>query len=83
MKPEKGQIASMKIHITFKPDWEYVKGLGDLNECNGVMIDGKYVYLVTDEYPYVGRCLMGEFKEERPPHGPRPPHRRRGDRRGM
>jgi hypothetical protein len=66
---------------TFLPDWEYIKGLGDLDECNGIMKDGKYMYLVTDEYPYIGRCLMGEYEEERRPRGPRPSRGRRGDRR--
>jgi hypothetical protein len=49
---------------TFVSDWEFVKGQGDLDECNGINVDGKYMYLVTDSYPYVGRCLMGQFKEE-------------------
>lgn len=66
---------------TFKPDWEYVKGLGDLDECNGIMLDGNYFYVVTDDYPFVGRCLKGEFEEQRRPRGPRPPRGRRGDRR--
>lgn len=56
---------------TFVSDWEYVKGLGDLDECNGKVVNGKYMYFVTDTYPYAGRCLMGEFKEERP-KGPPP-----------
>lgn len=72
---------------TFVSDWEYVKGLGQLDECNGIEIDGQYAYFVTAEYPYIGRCLKGEFKEKRPkgpppggrhPHGHgggRPPHR--------
>lgn len=70
---------------TFVSDWEYQKGLGDLDECNGIEINGKYMYFVTETYPYVGRCLMGEFTEERPKgpppgahhHGPpnHPPHR--------
>ncbi|KAA3623610.1 MAG: YHYH protein [Flavobacterium sp.] len=55
---------------TFVSDWEYVEGLGDLDACNGTVIDGTYAYIVTDTYPYVGRCLMGEFEEER--HGPPP-----------
>jgi len=55
---------------TFVSDWEYVEGLGDLDACNGIEIDGTYAYIVTDTYPYVGRCLMGEFEEER--HGPPP-----------
>ena len=55
---------------TFVSDWEYVDGLGDLDACNGTEINGTYAYLVTDTYPYVSRCLMGEFEEER--HGPPP-----------
>ena len=62
---------------TFVSDWEFVKGLGDLDECNGKIVDGKYMYFVTDSYPYSGRCLMGEYKEDRPkgppPGGGRPP----------
>ncbi len=67
---------------TFKPDWEYIAGLGDLDECNGITVDGVYFYLVTDDYPFIGRCLMGEFEEEKHPRGPRPPRGRRGERRG-
>ena len=36
----------------------------------------QYIYLVTDDYPYIGRCLMGEYEEPRrmgPPPGGRPP----------
>lgn len=47
---------------TYGSDYEYVEGLGDLDECNGVTIAGNYLYLVTDEFPYVGRCLMGDFE---------------------
>ncbi|MEO9893890.1 YHYH protein [Aurantibacter sp.] len=57
---------------SFGSDFEYVEGLGDLDECNGITIDGKYMYLVTNEFPYVGRCLMGEFAAEQ--HGGPPPH---------
>jgi hypothetical protein len=56
---------------TFVSDWEYVKGLGTLDECNGTTINGQYVYMATLTYPYIGRCLMGEFTEERP-KGPPP-----------
>jgi hypothetical protein len=56
---------------TFVSDWEYVKGLGDLDECNGKEVNGKYMYFVTDTYPYSGRCLMGEYTEQRP-KGPPP-----------
>jgi hypothetical protein len=56
---------------TFVSDWEYVKGLGDLDECNGINVSGKYMYVLTDAYPYSGRCLMGEYTEQRP-KGPPP-----------
>ncbi|MEM9546605.1 MAG: YHYH protein [Bacteroidota bacterium] len=46
---------------TYVLDWEYVAGLGDLDECNGATINGQYMYLVTDDYPYIGRCLKGVF----------------------
>ncbi len=62
---------------TFVSDWTYVEGLGQLDECNGIEIDGEYRYFITDEYPYVSRCLKGDFKENHPP-GPPPgqhPHR--------
>lgn len=55
---------------TYTSDFEYVVGSGDLDECNGITINGKYIYLVTNEFPYVSRCLMGDFKEERRPNGP-------------
>lgn len=54
---------------TFVSDWEYVKGLGDLDECNGIKVEGKYMYMVTDTYPYAGRCLMGLFAAEQRPGG--------------
>lgn len=49
---------------TYGSDFEYVPGSGDLDECNGITIEGKYMYLVTNDFPYVSRCLMGEFEEE-------------------
>lgn len=48
---------------TYTSDFEFVEGYGDLDECNGITIDGEYMYLVTNAFPYVSRCLMGEFKE--------------------
>jgi len=63
-------IENSKPDGTFVSDWEYVEGLGNLDECNGTEINGTYAYLVTDTYPYVPRCLMGEFEEEQ--HGPPP-----------
>jgi hypothetical protein len=57
---------------TYGSDYEYVANSGDLDECNGITVKGKYMYLVTKDFPYVGRCLMGEIdnKEQKgPPNG--------------
>jgi hypothetical protein len=51
-------------------DYEYVSGSGDLDECNGVArnitlptVQGgrtySYFYVVTDDFPQIGRCLSG------------------------
>jgi hypothetical protein len=45
---------------TYTSDWVYDPASGDLDECNGITIDGQYAYIVTDAYPYVARCLNGE-----------------------
>lgn len=51
---------------TFRQDWEYVEGTGDLDECNGrvgVTPDfpaGIYHYFATDSYPFLQRCVKGE-----------------------
>ena len=50
---------------TFKQDYEYVVGLGDLDECNGrtgvtpEFPAGVYHYFATDSYPYLQRCIKG------------------------
>lgn len=44
---------------TFVDDWEYVAGSGDLDQCNGMMQDGVYGYVVTEGYPHVMACFMG------------------------
>lgn len=62
---------------SLKSDWEYNESYGQLDECNGVTVDGQYIYLITDEYPFVPRCLMGSFTESAPggagPGGQGPP----------
>jgi hypothetical protein len=50
---------------TFTQDYEYVAGLGDLDECNGrngvtpEFPGGIYHYYITDTYPYIQRCVKG------------------------
>lgn len=50
---------------TFNEDYEFVAGLGTLDECNGAMTvstefpSGTYAYFLTDDYPVVPRCFAG------------------------
>ncbi len=50
---------------TFVQDYEYVKGLGDLDACNGRFgitpeyPEGIYHYFITEDYPFVPRCFRG------------------------
>lgn len=51
----------------FTQDYEYVEGLGDLDQCNGrfgvtpEFSKGIYYYVVTDDFPFFTRCLKGEI----------------------
>jgi YHYH protein len=40
-------------------DYEYIAGSGDLDECNGMTVNGLYRYHVTDTFPYILNCLRG------------------------
>lgn len=50
---------------TFTNDYEYVAGLGDLDECNGRLVrtpdfpDGTYAYFLSQTWPVVPRCYKG------------------------
>lgn len=50
---------------TYTQDYEFVKGSGDLDECNGrfgvtpEFPAGTYYYVITGEFPYVTRALRG------------------------
>lgn len=64
---------------TFVQDYEYVAGLGDLDECNGRLSktpdypQGVYHYLITEMFPFIGRCFRGtpdpSFYVQRPTPG--------------
>jgi len=45
---------------TYVEDWVYVGGAGTLDQCNGGMLNGKFVYFATNTYPYYPRCLWGQ-----------------------
>lgn len=44
---------------TYRDDYQYVDNTGDLDECNGMTIDGVYGYYITDGFPYVLTCFKG------------------------
>lgn len=50
---------------SYTDDWEYLEGSGDLDECGGMTTvtpeypNGTYAYFLTDEFPFVPRCVMG------------------------
>ncbi len=61
---------------TYVQDWEYVEDSGTLDECNGAVIDGKYMYFATDTYPFFPRCFRGHVSDAavgRGRGGSRPP----------
>jgi hypothetical protein len=63
----------------FTADYEYVKGGGDLDECNGrfgvtpQFPQGTYHYYITDEFPWISRIWRGtpdpRFMRHRGPLG--------------
>jgi len=54
-----GVVASNDYNGQFTGDFEYIKGTGDLDECNGTTIDGQYGYFSTNIFPYAIHCLKG------------------------
>lgn len=46
---------------SYTADFEYVRGSGDLDECNGLLTaDKQYLYILTHEFPFVPRCWKGK-----------------------
>ena len=45
---------------SYNEDFEFVTGFGDLDECNGAVLNGIYKYFGTDTYPFFPRCLFGK-----------------------
>jgi hypothetical protein len=62
----------------FTSDFEYVKGLGDLDECNGrtgvtpEYPQGSYHYYITEEFPIIARMHRGEPDPSFQKRGPGP-----------
>ena len=55
----RGSVASSNYDGQFRGDYEYSEGAGDLDECNGMSVDGQYGYVVTNTYPWVLGCFKG------------------------
>ena len=48
---------------TYIQDFEYIKDSGDLDECNGMVVNGSYRYYVTETYPWILGCFRGEIDD--------------------
>jgi hypothetical protein len=49
---------------TYNQDYEYIAGLGNLDECNGMIHDGNYTYFATNTYPFLPRCFVGNVSSD-------------------
>lgn len=85
MRPGGNKGPGGRYDGTYEGDYEYVKGLGDLDECNGrtgvtpEFPQGTYYYVTTEAYPFVPRYFRGtpdaSFRHPHDPvrgRGPRP-----------
>jgi hypothetical protein len=55
-----GAVASGNYDGQFTGDYDYVSNSGDLDECNGMTVNGQYGYYITDAYPWVLACYKGD-----------------------
>jgi len=78
-----GDGPSGKYDGAFTKDFEYVAGLGDLDECNGRFTvtpefpNGTYAYFLTENWPVIPRNFRAEPVNIKLENGP-PPGGRRG-----
>ena len=66
--PGQGITPNTRIAMgAFTKDYEYIDGLGDLDQCNGrfgvtpEFPEGIYYYVVSDDFPFFTRCLKGNI----------------------
>ncbi|MDX1389687.1 MAG: YHYH protein [Acidobacteriota bacterium] len=80
-RPESRGDPAGEYDGTFVEDYEYVEGLGDLDECNGRSTvtpefpEGTYAYFLTVAWPVVPRCFRGQPSREFVRQAPPPPDR--------
>jgi hypothetical protein len=58
-----GNIDSANYDGQFRGDYEYSASLGDLDECNGMTVDGQYGYYVSNTFPWIVNCYKGTVQE--------------------
>ena len=49
---------------SFKEDYEFISGSGDLDECNGKIVNGAYRYFATNSFPFFPRCHWGDVSKD-------------------
>ncbi|MEH6343681.1 MAG: YHYH protein [Bermanella sp.] len=54
-----GDVASDNYDGQFRGDYEYTASSGDLDECNGMTVDGQYGYFATSTFPWMINCYKG------------------------
>jgi hypothetical protein len=58
-QPGEGAFPGGDYDGTFRDDYAWDAGNGDLDACNGMERDGAYGYYVTDRFPWVVGCFSG------------------------
>ncbi|CUH80527.1 hypothetical protein TRM7557_02942 [Tritonibacter multivorans] len=76
-RPDGADSPGGRYDGTYVDDYQFT-GTGDLDECNGMTVDGQYGYYVTDSYPWMMNCFAGNpdgsFDKGRPGGRARPAH---------
>jgi hypothetical protein len=54
-----GEVRSNNYDGQFRGDWQYVQNSGDLDQCNGMTVNGQYGYYITDSFPWGLNCHKG------------------------
>ena len=73
--PAGGNMVSISETVpdgTYTSDWVHIGEDGKLDKCNGVHINGEYMYLLTETFPYIPRCLNGQVSASTVAGGPPP-----------
>lgn len=65
-----GNVDSNTYDGQFRGDYEYTANQGDLDECNGMTVNGQYGYYVTDTFPWIVNCYKGTVQSSFSPSGP-------------